>query len=380
MSINLFAKSLHPIMVLCCASLCAAWILLPQKANATERQITVELFASRSPIQSLTLDPPFTIENHPLPPPNGAPCVLSASHGVLVATRKSPLQIGRRALINGGTRGVVVRLPDGTRRRYRGLLLVTPSSNDTLLVKNKVNYEDYVASVIGSESLPDTPVEALKAQSVLIQTLMLRYRPGDELNDTTQTQAYSGADFARPIAVRAFAETRGQKLQCKESPVQVYFHAACAGATSSSELFAGKPPNLACDRGVQCDFCKDSPFWQKKKARIPKSVFLKHFPSGVPSIVALDSAHRPLRVRFPNGRTTYGYDFWLKAGQRLGWDKMPGTRFEVADKGDFVELSSNGAGHGIGLCQSGARGMAASGLGYQAILQHYFPGAVLITP
>jgi stage II sporulation protein D len=60
---------------------------------------------------------------------------------------------------------------------------------------------------------------------------------------------------------------------------------------------------------------------------------------------------------------------------------MPGTRFEVTDlKNGKIEFSSSGAGHGVGLCQWGAAGMARSGVDYKKILEHYFPGSSLKLP
>jgi stage II sporulation protein D len=76
-----------------------------------------------------------------------------------------------------------------------------------------------------------------------------------------------------------------------------------------------------------------------------------------------------------NGKTIDGYQFWLKLGQKFGWDKVPGTRFSLLDNGNGqVVFSSTGAGHGVGLCQWGAVGMAKEGKTYQQILEFYYPG------
>jgi stage II sporulation protein D len=81
-------------------------------------------------------------------------------------------------------------------------------------------------------------------------------------------------------------------------------------------------------------------------------------------------------IRWPDGRTETAYSFWLKLGQNFGWDKAPGTRFEIKQvAGNQIEISSNGAGHGVGLCQWGACGLAKQGAGYKKILSYYFPGS-----
>ncbi len=53
------------------------------------------------------------------------------------------------------------------------------------------------------------------------------------------------------------------------------------------------------------------------------------------------------------------------------------TRFDLERAGDQVRAHGNGWGHGVGLCQWGARGMARAGMPYADILGHYFPGTEL---
>ncbi|MBY0547945.1 MAG: SpoIID/LytB domain-containing protein [Candidatus Obscuribacterales bacterium] len=367
---------------------CIALLIATQPDARAENEVTVELFAARGPLQSLVLRGPFTIASKFAAPPEQR-FVLQCEDGQLflrsvsrtqtaAANNRKSMPIGQRAVIaTSSPRGICIELPDGTTRHYRGNLLVAPKGTAVLSVKNKVHYDAYIASVIGSESLPGTPEEALKAQSVLVQTLMLRYHQGDILQDTTQTQAYSGADYERPEARRAYAATRAQKLMCNGRPVNIYFHSACSGRTSSSRLFAGKKPTMPCDTSVECSYCKNSPFWRKKAVKIPRRLYLRDFPDGAPSIESRDDAGRPLTVRYSNGHKESGYGYWLRIGQKLGWDKLPGTRFEIRDRGAVIELSSTGAGHGIGLCQWGARGLADEGLNYRAILRYYFPGSTV---
>jgi stage II sporulation protein D len=68
---------------------------------------------------------------------------------------------------------------------------------------------------------------------------------------------------------------------------------------------------------------------------------------------------------------------WLKIGQSFGWDKVPGSWMSMKVVGGNMELKSRGAGHGVGLCQWGAAGMAKQGFSYRDILRHYYPKAML---
>jgi stage II sporulation protein D len=64
----------------------------------------------------------------------------------------------------------------------------------------------------------------------------------------------------------------------------------------------------------------------------------------------------------------------------LGPNLLRSTAFGVEAQGDAFKFSGRGWGHGVGLCQWGARGMAREGRGWQEILMHYYPGAEIAEP
>ena len=281
-------------------------------------------------------------------------------------------------------------------RAYRGTIKLQNSGNKKIDCFNKVKIKDYVRSVVGSETPPSFPLEALKAQSVLIQTSMLRYKRGDALNDTTEKQAYLGADYERPEVVAAVEKTWGERLIYGKQNVPIYFHSTCAGSTSSSEIFTGKFPHMACDKSVICNYCKASPFFKDTVHHIPLSIYKQRIPEGIPKIIRLDKAGRALEVQYADGSKETGYAFWMKLGARFGWDKAPGLRFSLmqvkngtrsaATFGNSagistghddaeIEIRSTGAGHGVGMCQWGAQGLALEGKSAERILQYYFPGS-----
>lgn len=297
------------------------------------------------------------------------------------AKEKPPLQVRAPYLSvePAGLRFIRVGRRANKMRSYFGKILLASPDRKKLTCRNLVDRQDYVTCVVGSESPPQFPLEALKALSVLIQSSTLRYKPDDQINDTTEKQAYMGADFARSEVVAAVQQTWGQKLVCGEQLVPVYFHSTCAGGTSSSEIFTGKKPALRCDKGVSCHYCNDSPFSKS----LSKSLQAVHFKDKVapelPQIQSRDAAGRPLQISYPNGKTETGYQLWLRIGQQLGWDVAPGTRFELSRGPDgSLKIESTGAGHGVGLCQWGSNGLAKKGWNYQKILQFYFPGSRIL--
>ncbi len=63
--------------------------------------------------------------------------------------------------------------------------------------------------------------------------------------------------------------------------------------------------------------------------------------------------------------------------QLLGYGKLRSLLFDVASDGDAAVFRGRGSGHGVGLCQWGARGRALRGESWREILAHYYPGAEL---
>ncbi|HEY5594586.1 MAG TPA: SpoIID/LytB domain-containing protein, partial [Nitrospiria bacterium] len=58
----------------------------------------------------------------------------------------------------------------------------------------------------------------------------------------------------------------------------------------------------------------------------------------------------------------------------LGYTELPSTRFRIEKIGREIQIRGNGYGHGVGLCQWGAKEMAEMGYSYDKILKYYYPG------
>jgi stage II sporulation protein D len=64
--------------------------------------------------------------------------------------------------------------------------------------------------------------------------------------------------------------------------------------------------------------------------------------------------------------------------RKLGWARLPSLAFDVRPAGGAFAFEGRGRGHGAGLCQWGAAGLAREGKGYREILAHYYPGAEVV--
>jgi stage II sporulation protein D len=248
-----------------------------------------------------------------------------------------------------------------------------------------VDLEEYVASVVSAEVPSAWPKAALEAQAVAARTFAMAQKVAQgplsrsHLRASVLDQVYAQGG-ATPAAKEATRATRGEVLTFGEAPIAAYFSASCGGRSEGAEeafhLPAGATPYLASAREDDGD---PERAWT---ARIPLgdiSAALRKAGRILAPVSALSVA-----ARTPSGRAreivvgTSGGTRRIGAGelrQILGYEALPSLLFTInLEKGAAV-FRGRGSGHGVGLCQWGARGRALRGSGYRAILAHYYPGA-----
>lgn len=280
---------------------------------------------------------------------------------------------------------------------YRGRVQIAPSGNGVTAV-NHVDIEEYLYSVVASEMPTSWHAEALKAQSVAARTYALYKRdrtknPLYDLGDTTKFQVYKGVTAETNSTRNAVGDTAGQILTYNGKMIEAVFHSSSGGHTENVEDVWSQPiPYL---RGVP-DFDHDSPkySWTESFSAAQLRNKLASTVNGLEGIGAIvglvpqqASPHgriKTIRVIGQNGeRLIKGNDVRKALG-------LKSTRFEVLSSGssfapmqfknnspsNFV-LRGYGYGHGIGMSQYGAKGMAQQGNSYQEILSHYYQGTEL---
>ncbi|MBY0449775.1 MAG: hypothetical protein K2X01_04030 [Cyanobacteria bacterium] len=295
-------------------------------------------------------------------------------------------------------------------RRYGGSIEITLSESGYFILKNRVSAQEYVASIVGSESRENWGAEALKAQAVLTQSRLYRFepapdhkRPIEELSDDMREEVYLGRGYIRTKVLDAVKAVWGEAITADNQIFVANYHAICAGGTSGIGFFTGEPnppnttppskkPDLLSEpfakpaylhpafRGVKCSFCQNSPYWNPHSSTFSLSEWTAKTGIEPPKISITDQRKRPLTVDFTDGHSDSGFATWLFLGEKLGYENVLGSRFKLtlnADK-DTVTLENSGAGHGVGMCQWGASVLAAQGKTYREILAFYFPKSKII--
>jgi len=253
----------------------------------------------------------------------------------------------------------------------------------SIYVINVVLMRDYLMSVVPGEIPARWDIEALKAQAVASRTYayyhIIKNKSSKlyDLDSTTSFQVYKGVSSLNPVTNGAVAQTSGEIVSHKGIPILAYFHSTCGGKTADdSDIWTGiDEPYL---RSVSCSFCKESPHYEWE-ARLSLSGIREsleknnHHLGNVKSISFRIKSGRvaEVMVRHTQGLCNLtGNQFRLL----FSTDQVKSTFFHSKSSGKELLLSGRGWGHGVGLCQWGAKGMAENGKAYKYILQYYYRG------
>lgn len=267
-----------------------------------------------------------------------------------------------------------------------GMIDIRKNKKGSYQVINELGLEDYVRSVVGEEMSSRWPIEALKAQAVIARTYAL-YRKSTsgslpyDLSATVDSQMFTGDTHDKQGPATAARDTEGEVLTYGGEVIETLYHSACGGATEDAkDVWDRDYPYL---KSQYCSCGKESPYakWEKPFAskEVERALTAGGYSaSGVSRIRILDRSVtgrvKMVKVYTDSGGINIrGSDF----RRLLGYSRLPSTAFEVRKEGPKFIFSGKGSGHGVGLCQWGAKVMAGEGKGYREILEYYYPGTVL---
>lgn len=280
-------------------------------------------------------------------------------------------------------RGLLTLTQDAFTQSYRGTIMVKPGAAGTLV--NNVALEDYLRSVVPSEMPAKWPLEALKAQCVAARSYTLgclgrHEAEGCDICDSTHCQAYRGAGSETPGTDEAVFQTRGLVLQYGGKTLMALYSADCGGRPNVMPELPPVEPRRDAEGEGPC-FCDTNPghSWSVRFAQKDMLTALgqQEAPIRRIRITERDSSGRlgSLTVVSDAGEMSVT---GLELRRRLGLKSTLATFSADAETGDLI-ISGTGWGHGFGMCQWGARGMASEprNATYEEILTHYYPGASL---
>jgi len=306
---------------------------------------------------------------------------------------------------------------------YAGRVYVTIDRLGTLAVVNAVSENKLLAGLIPAEIFPSAPEEALKAQAVaargeLLSKIGMRHI-GDPYRLCSQThcQVYSGTGHETPRTTAAVEATRGEVLFERGSAelADPVYSANCGGHTENNEnvwpemtalpslrghrdaapgkdekgdayahgvtsenvaAFIANPPTAYC--GQSKLGAGDRFRWTVTRTKEELDKLLAKYRLGpIKAIEVLERgvSGRARAVRVSGAMQSEVIHGELRIRQTFG--NLRSSLFVVEMRAGAALFHGAGFGHGVGMCQTGAIGMAETGKSYREILRHYYPGTVL---
>ncbi|MFA4875366.1 MAG: SpoIID/LytB domain-containing protein [bacterium] len=314
----------------------------------------------------------------------------SAGTSAAVATSGDGLSIGgqqagKEAVIQNSNR--LYRIGS---RTYRGTITAIWQTPSRIILVNNVPVEEYLVGLIGSEISPAWPIEAIKAQAVAARTYALNQteasrrgsaRPYD-VTSTVLSQVYDGAHKEDERSRSGVVSTRGQILTRGGALFAAYFHSCCGGLTEHAHnVWPGEegPPT------VEDRFCERSPkrLWSFQMDAARFVAKLKAAGLSVGEILGLSTESESDSPRVENllmqDREGNKSVAATELRRIFGYSEIKSTWFDAKLDSGQITLVGRGYGHGVGMCQWGAKGMADEGAKYGEILKFYYPDAELYT-
>lgn len=254
--------------------------------------------------------------------------------------------------------------------------------------------EEYIVGVVAAEMPANFELEALKAQALSARTYIVNHLMNEEkigvpegadVTDTENHQVYKsddelkkqwGKDYGKRIQKirEAVAATSGQILTYEGKPIYAAFFSTSNGYTENSEDYWSSPrPYL---KSVESPWDVNTEKYKGQKV-IPVADFEKLLgvklseSNEIGKIVAKTEGNRVGKVDI-NGKVLTGKEIREKL-------ELKSSDFTWERKGNNIVINTKGFGHGVGMSQFGANGMAQAGKTYEEIVQHYYQGVKIDT-
>lgn len=246
-----------------------------------------------------------------------------------------------------------------------------------------LNMTDYLIGVVSSEMPASFNLEALKAQSVLARTYALKAKQtGKKLTDTVSTQSYIDIDQMKNKWGNSFntyynkiknavENTNGEYLSYNGNYIEALYHSTNNGKTESSlDVFGNYYPYLI---SVSSEYDKNASSYLRTINMpidtISNKLGLSLNNDSVINILSYTDGGNIKEINI-NGNNFSG----KKVRELLG---LRSADFDISISDNNANITTRGYGHGVGMSQYGANGMANAGYGYKDILSHYYPGTTL---
>lgn len=264
----------------------------------------------------------------------------------------------------------------------------------------EMDIETYLYGVLSGEMPSDFSIEALKAQAVAARTFTMNkqesgnpaqhsnsvvctdYRHCQEYKSYEELKKAKGDEWMKssyPKIKQAVDETKGQIIVYEDKPIlPLYFSTSSGKTENSEEVFAEKISYL---QSVDSPYDKYSPKYVST-LKISNKDFVSAIRKSY-SGIQIDENKLSSQIKITENSEGGSVEKIQVGNQELtGRDiraifKLNSSNFEISFEDNYLDFVVKGYGHGVGMSQWGAAGMADDGYLYYEILQHYYTGTTI---
>jgi stage II sporulation protein D len=253
-----------------------------------------------------------------------------------------------------------------------------------------LDVETYLRGVVPIEASPSWPPAALQAQAILARTYALAKKNISRAYDVVTTegdQRYGGPEAEHPATSAAVDATRGLMLRFDGGPASIFYSSCCGGHTEdAAEVWghAALPYLRGVDDDSNCTLAPDYRWMRTLPLDRARAALADRLTGELTSVEVgdPDASGRPRTATLHGEGSSVVTMPVTELRTRWGTETVRSTwirrvSIDGTQASPFVRIEGCGRGHGVGLCQWGARGMALSGADAATILSHYFPGTAV---
>lgn len=348
---------------------------------------------------------------------------------------KHTINAEKDILIKPNEVNIDIKYLEYNNRKYRGAFILRRLSDKNITIVNDVNFEEYLYGVVPSESPSSWPMEALKAQAVAARNFAVlniskHSKYGFDLCDTQDCQVYKGLSQETDATNQAVNQTENKLIYYNDKPINAFYHSSSGGHTENSENIFSSPLPYIIGVDDQFSLGNKNDSWIKSfdKEYIKNKMINSKLDVGdILDIIPIETSEfgrvikveikgtksseilQKEKIRYVLGSTdlkSIWYSLRTDADICV-LDSVKGTSEVKRVSGMYVASASGvknvnaidnikisngyrtdeynkipnnyifygrGFGHGLGMSQYGAKGMAEAGYDYKQILEYYYKG------
>tara|TARA_Y100001958_G_scaffold158777_1_gene157717 strand:+ start:5443 stop:6669 length:1227 start_codon:yes stop_codon:yes gene_type:complete len=255
-----------------------------------------------------------------------------------------------------------------------------------------LDLENYLMGVLPKEMPLSWPLEALKAQAVAARSYALfqkekRKTKSFDVEATTLDQVYEYKSHVEDRWTRKLKgvlnQTKGLVMSKGVHAIKAYFHADCGGSTELASNVWGEKTNFngqisSCNHGASHPWRYEI----NKTSLGQRALEFMSLPLTYGKLVTLEVIEKSSSGRVHQLRLKYSEGNQLDLSSQtlreiVGFTKVKSTHFQIQQNEELVSFEGEGRGHGVGMCQVGAKYLAKRGVTFKEILKKYYPNTDL---